>query len=175
MPALSTSAPTNNFIQTGGTILVDTTSQFLTLTTTLEGGYTVAGGAILELNGTGTSVGLTVPTLSRSTTRAACCPLWGRTVRRASRGSADSAAGTMVGTLDIIPVTGSLGGNETFTITGTTPALTNGIIAPWVIAQRMARTPRARTLRLCRAATSFHSPAATLRALAAAAAPVSCS
>ncbi len=134
---------TGGFTQTGGMILVDTTSQTgLAMTTTLNTGYTVAGGAILQLNaGGGGTVTLTTPTLTRSTT-GSVLPAVGSYVAGAGfSGFGGLAAGTMVGTLDIIPVTTSLGTNELLTITGTLPTTTNGIIAPWVV----ARNPSAGT------------------------------
>ena len=104
--ALSGAVTLTPIIQTGGTVLVDTTSQNAnSMTTTFNTGYTVAGGATLQLNdgGTGT-VTLTTPTLTRSTT-GSYAPFSGSF---ANTGFGGLATGTLAGTLDIIPVQGHL-------------------------------------------------------------------
>ena len=69
---LDITAGTSNFTQTGGTVLVDTTSQAGTnMTTSISNLYTIAGGSILQLNAGTTGSGvvkLTTPTLARSST-----------------------------------------------------------------------------------------------------------
>ncbi len=117
------------FTQTSGTLLRDNTG-----TTTIGGAYTVNGGAIVQLNaGASGTASIATPSLSRLSTGS-----YGIATTGTGAGYGLLASGSIAGTLNIVPVTGNLdsGGsqNELLTIT-TNPGLTNGILAPWTVAQ----------------------------------------
>ncbi len=133
---------TPGFMQTGGAILVDTTSQAgTTMTSTIQGRFAIGGGAIVQLNA-GTSgsgvVTLTTPTLLRGTK--------GGYSPDTTVGGGALATGTLAGTLDIIPVQGVLdaasgGSQELFNISGGIGSLSAGnslnpnLLQPWIIAR----------------------------------------